>query len=50
MEADIPRTEIFTELQQKARNGDKEARKLLDKIENGESFYIGKRKYRVVSR
>jgi len=50
MDKEPPRTEIFDELEFKARNGDKEARKLLDKKENGESFYIGKRKYRVVSR
>jgi len=49
MEADIPRTEIFNELEHKYRNGDKDAQKLLDKIHNGEEFYIGKRKYRLVS-
>jgi hypothetical protein len=50
MDKEPPSTDIFNDLEFKARNGDKEARKLLDKIEKGEPFYIGKRKYRVVSR
>jgi len=50
MDKEPPNTEIFNELQTKALNGDKEARKLLDKIENGESFYIGNRKYKIVSK
>ena len=50
MNADIPRDDTLNELETKACNGDKEAQKLLDKIDNGESFYIGNRKYRIVSK
>jgi len=50
MDKEPQRTEIFADLEQKARNGDKDARRLLDKIHNGEDFYIGKRKYRIVSK
>ena len=50
MENDMPRTDLFNELSCKARNGDKEARKLLDKIYNGESFKVGKKSYKIVSR
>jgi hypothetical protein len=50
MDKEPPHIELFNELETKVRNGDEEARKLLDKIFNGEEFYIGKRKYRVISR
>lgn len=49
MDKELPRTELFDELETKARNGDKKAQKLLDKIESGETFLIGGRKYKVVS-
>lgn len=49
MDKEPPKTDIFNNLEKKARNGDKEAQQLLDKIHNGEEFYIGKRKYRLVS-
>jgi hypothetical protein len=48
MEKEPPKTDIFNDLEKKARNGDKEAQQLLDKIYNGEEFYIGNRKYKMI--